>query len=481
MKLPFVLLFVAAVTAASAQPALTIYNQDFAVIRETVPLDLKPGVNEVKFADVTSQVEPDSVVLRDPAGGLKLQLIEQGYRSDAVSQGLLLSLYEGKTIDFLSTDSTGGERRIRGEIVRSGYVPGGRTEAPIIKVDGTLRLSLPGEPLFPALADDTVLKPTLSWHLESDRPSRLNAELSYVTEGLSWSAAYNFVAPESGETVDVIGRVTMLNTRGKTFENALVKLMAGDVAKLAPTGRIEAFAMMDEAKALGRGAAPVVTEKAFDEFHLYSLAHPLTLHDGETKQVEFMSASSVVAPVIYVYDGASYRTTAGNGRNYGATGNTKIWVMREFKNSGENHLGMPWPAGRLRLYRRDAADGRLEFVGEDEVDHTPRNETVRVYTGDSFDLVGERRQTSSSNGSIVSGAPWLGRQDTQSFEIKLRNRKTVPVEIRVVEHLVAGENWEIVQNSASYVKTSATTVEFRLTVDPNVEQTLTYTAHYTWR
>ena len=202
--------------------------------------------------------------------------------------------------------------------------------------------------------------------------------------------------------------------------------------------------------------------------------------DGETKQVEFMSGNSVLAPVIYVYDGGSYR---GSRRpSYGNQGNTKVWVMREFKNSEENHLGMPLPAGRLRLYRRDASDGRLEFVGEDEIDHTPKNETVRFYTGDSFDLVGERTMTNSTNGKLLSSARNDRRQQDQSFEIKVRNRKSVPVEIRVVEHLMTGVgiNWEITEKSMDYVKTNASTIEFHVTVEPDQEQVVTYTVHYAW-
>ena len=480
MKFSSIFVFLAAAAGGLAQPALTIYNQDFAVVRESLPVDLRAGVNDVRFAGATALLEPDSVVLRDPAGRVSLQILEQGYRSDAVSAGLLLSLSEGKILDFLSRDANGNERVVRGEVVRSGYLPGGGAEAPIIKVDGHLRFSLPGEPLFPALADDTILKPTLSWKLESGEPARFTAELGYVTGGFSWSASYNLVAPEKGDRLDIIGWVTVSNHSGKTFQDAAVKLMAGDVAKIQNLGankvlQLDAF----EARSAMSSPAPVVTEKAFDEFHLYSLSHPLTLHDGETKQVEFMSGTSVLAPVLYVYDGGSYR--AGRGMNYGNQGNKKVWVMREFKDSEENHLGMPLPAGRLRLYRRDDSDGRLEFVGEDSIEHTPKNETVRFYTGDSFDLLGERTQTASSNGGVLSSVSRRDRRQTvESFEIKLRNHKTEPVEIRVVEHLRAGGAWEITDQSAEFTKTDANTIEFRVTVQPEVEQAVTYTAHYTW-
>ncbi|MEI9961656.1 MAG: hypothetical protein WDM76_11145 [Limisphaerales bacterium] len=169
---------------ASAQPSLTIYNQNFAVVRDTVPLNLKSGVNDVRYTDATAQVEPDSVVLRDPTGKRSLQILEQNYRNDPVSQELLLSLFEGKTIDFQNVrtkDNTQIREIIPGKIVRSGYVPGGGMEQPIIEANGKLQFSLPGQPLFPSLGDDTVLKPTLNWLLQSDKPGKLDAEVGYVT------------------------------------------------------------------------------------------------------------------------------------------------------------------------------------------------------------------------------------------------------------------------------------------------------------
>jgi hypothetical protein len=222
---------------ATAQPALTIYNQNFAVVRDTVPLDLQSGVNTVRYAGATAQVEPDSVILRDPAGRHSLQILEQNYRNDPVSQELLLSLFEGKTIDFENLrmkDNTQTREIIPGKIVRSGYVPGGQSTQPIIEVNGKLQFSLPGEPRFPDLGDDTVLKPAFNWLLQSDKPGKFDAEVGYVTGGFDWSASYNLVSPEKGDFVDLVGWITMNNQSGKTFENAKIKLMAGDVNKIQP-------------------------------------------------------------------------------------------------------------------------------------------------------------------------------------------------------------------------------------------------------
>jgi hypothetical protein len=474
----FVLLAAVSTAVSSAQPALTVYNQNFAVVRERVPLDLKAGESAFNFNGATAQVEPDSVVLRDPAGRVQFRVLEQSYRADVMSQGLLLDLNEGKTIDFVVRDQNAKEYTVSGKIIRSGYNPAGEQAAPIIEVDGKLRFSLPGEPLFPALPGDGVLKPTLSWQLGAAQPAKFDAELAYITGGLSWQAAYNLVAPEKGDTLDVVGWVTIGNQSGKVFENASVKLMAGNVNKVEPEQfqrrMAKAAVQLDEFSVGGA----VVTEKAFDEFHLYSLARPVTLRDRETKQVEFMRATGVKAPVIYVYDGASAfgRNYGGMIRDpgYGTQSNKKVWVMREFKNSEENHLGLPLPKGRVRFYRRDDADGRVEFTGENEIEHTAKNELIRIYTGDAFDVIGERVRTDFQGNN---------RQDyaEESFEIKLRNRKAEPVEVRVVEHLYRWTNWTILSKSNDFTKKDAQTIEFSVPLKPDEERTITYRVRYDWK
>jgi hypothetical protein len=443
-----------------------------------VPLDLQSGVNSIRYAGATAQVEPDSVILRDPAGKHSLQILEQNYRNDPVSQELLLSLFEGKTIDFQNwrvKDNSQTPEIISGKVIRSGYVPGGQSVQPIIEVNGKMQFSLPGQPLFPDLGDDTILKPTLNWLLQSDKAGKFSAEVGYVTGGFDWSASYNLVSPEKGDRVDIVGWITMNNNSGKTFENAKIKLMAGDVNKIQPRERGIYLGMMSGAGG-GGGAGPAVTEKAFDEFHLYSIARQTTLHDRETKQVEFVHAENVVAPTIYVYDGADqYRFYGGlmDDAGYGQSGNKKILVQREFVNAETNHLGIALPAGKLRFYRRDN-DSQLQFVGENTIDHTPRNETVRVTTGNAFDLVGERKQTDFK-------ADRRAHTMDETFEIKLRNRKKdSPVEIRVVEHLYRWNNWQITAKSDDFKKTDAQTIEFRVPVKPDEEKTVTYTVHYSW-
>jgi hypothetical protein len=476
--------------ATDSEPALTIYNGNFFVAREHFPMELKAGVNSVSYAGVAAYLEPDSVILRDP-NGRALQILEQNYRNDPVSQELLLSFYEGKTIDFLVQHGD-KEEIVKGRIVRSGYAPtvhyingtqsDGSTQ-PLLEIDGQLRFGLPGQPLFPALAGDSILKPTLHWLVETNEPGAFDAEVSYVSAGIGWHADYNLVVSDKSDgaidVLDMIGWITMNNQSGKTFENARIKLLAGDVNKIqgqAVGGAIYAA----EAKAMTvDGMAPVVQEKSFDEFHLYTLQRPTTLRDEETKQVEFVRAPGIHAQRIYVYDGAKTAQlgyySAEQVRNepgYGTASNPKVWVMEEFKNADSNHLGIPLPKGKLRFYRRDS-DGHLEFVGENEIDHTPKDEMLRIYTGNAFDVVGERKRT---NFHVDSAQRWA----EESFEIKVRNHKKEPVNVRIVEHMYRWTNWKLIEQSQSSRKTDAQTAEFPVTVQPDGEQVVTYTVHYSW-
>jgi hypothetical protein len=484
-----------------SKPKLTIYNQNFAVVRQELPLDLKSGVNTVHVTDITMHLEPDSVILRDPTGKQPVQVLEQNYRADPASEPLLLSLFEGKTIDFL-VQRENKQEVVSGKIIRSGYVPhspmamrqyGSQyyqaqmasaqsgSEQPIIEVEGRLRFGLPGTPLFPALGNDAVLKPTLQWLLSTQLPGPLRAEFSYVTGGLSWEADYNIVAPEKGNAVDIVGWVTMDNQSGKSFNNARIKLMAGDVNKIQPGQVYNRMEGPVSAFAINGSMTPPVTERTFDEYHLYTLARSTTLEDRETKQVEFIRAANVSTAQVYVYDGLKLDPNRYNGWNwenirndfsYGTDSNPKIWVMREFNNSEANHLGMPLPKGRVRFYRRND-DGQIEFTGENVIDHTPRDEKVRVYTGNAFDLTGERRRTDyrlDTNRQSID----------ESFEIKIRNHKKEPVDIRVVEHLYRWITWDISAKSDAYRKTDSKTIEFPVTIPPDGEKAITYTAHYSW-
>ena len=494
---------VALILTASAvfgQTQLTIYNQNFAVVKERRTLELKDGENELRVTDLTAHLEPDSVVLRDLRRPDSIRILEQNYESDPLSEGLLLRKSEGKLLDFeITMPQTGEKRIVQGKILRSGYVPhtsafrrygqqyyqtqmtfaspqaGGQ---PIVEVEGKIQFGLPGKPIFDALDPKAFLKPTLLWRLWTDRAGSHETEFSYLTGGMRWEATYNAVAPEKGDAFDLIGWVTLENMSGKDFENASVKLMAGDVARARPeeeSGRLNM-----RAEVVGASQPAAVTERAFDEYHLYTLPRPTSVLDREVKQVEFVRAANVPATRLYVYDGfridARYRgwdySSIRTQAEYGTVSNPKVWVMLEFRNSAKSRLGMPLPRGLVKIYRRDV-DGRNEFVGEDRIDHTPQEETVRLYTGNAFDVVGERRQTDFK---LDTGRHWLD----ESFEIKVRNHKKEPVEVRVVEHMYRWIQWDITVKSMDFIKTDARTVEFRPRIAAGGEAVITYTAHYTW-
>lgn len=470
-------------SGSEPETAVTIYNANFAVVRQNLKLDLQPGVNQTTYSGITAQLEPDSVVLRDPSGQRQLQILEQNYRNDPLSQALLLSLFEGKTLEFRRMRD-GKPETVQGKVIRSGYVPrnaanlySNELSQPIVEAEGRIVFGLPGEPLFPSLGENTILKPSLTWALQTNAAGAFKAEISYITGGMDWEASYNVVAPEKGDVLDLTGWITMRNNCGKVFDNARIKLMAGDVSKLATNNGRRDYEM-DRMAAAKSMAEPVVREKAFDEFHLYTLERPVTLLDRETKQVEFVSAHNVKARRLYIYDGAqipNYGWSEENIRNapdYGTQMNKKVWVMQEFKNTKANGLGIALPKGRLRFYRRDN-DGQLEFTGENLIEHTPADETIRVYTGNSFDLVGERKRVDYH---VDSSRRWLD----ESFEIRLRNHKKEPVEMRVVEHMYRWSNWELSQKSDVFRKADSRTIEFTVTVPPDGEKVVTYTVHYSW-
>jgi hypothetical protein len=491
-----VLLICAAITYGETQ--LTVYNQDFAVVKEQRLLKLEKGENELRVSDITAHLEPDSVVLRDIKDANAIKILEQNYESDPLSEGLLLRKSEGKVLDFeVTIPQTNEKKIIKGKILRSGYVPhtsvfqrygyqytmaqqryaspegGGQ---PIVEVDGKIQFGLPGKPIFETLDPKAFLKPTLLWRIWAKSGGKHDTEFSYLTGGLSWEATYNAVAPEKGDVFDLIGWVTLENMSGKDFEDAAVKLMAGDVARVQPV-RYEAGLMVE-----GEVSAPqpAVSERTFEEYHLYTLARPVTLLDREIKQVEFIRAANVPAKRIYVYDGFKvderyrYHSYYGLQREpqYGTICNPKVWVMLEFKNSKESNLGMALPKGKVKVYRRDI-DGRNEFIGEDQIDHTPKDETVMLYTGNAFDIVGERRQT---NFKVNDSEDWMD----ESFEIKVRNHKKDEVEVRVTEHLYRWINWDITAKSMDFSKKDSKTIEFRKKVPADGEEVITYTVHYTW-
>ncbi|WPJ93971.1 DUF4139 domain-containing protein [Coraliomargarita algicola] len=469
------------ITSLSAHTALTVYNGNFGVVRDTIPLDLKRGITEQAYSGVTSQLEPESVILRDPRGQVALSVIEQSYRGDPIDQSRLLQMFEGKTIQFLKVVD-GREVIEAGKIIRAPSMAtitnqyGNQQQMlePIIEVDEQLMTILPGTPLFPSLGDDSILEPTLTWKLHSNADAKFDAQLSYLTDGMSWKSDYNLVLPEAGDTVTLTGWISIENNTGTSFEDASIKLIAGDVNRVVEQPqrlRKEVYSM---AMADSR-AAPQVEAKKFDEFHMYSLPLKTTLRDSETKQVEFVRAEQVATKKLYIYEGAGSARYYGGlniNQNYGLNQQADVAIYRELQNTEANGLGIALPAGKARFYRMDH-DGQLEFTGENTIDHTPKNETIRIYLGNAFDIVGERTRTDFYQ---QPGRDML----RETFEIEIRNRSDEEVQVQVVEQLYRWSNWKILKNSNPYNKRDAQSIEFPIAVGANETKTVSYTVEYNW-
>lgn len=493
----------ASTTGRAALTGLTIYNQDFAVIRTPVELNLQAGTTDVSETNVTAQVEPDSVVLRDVTGKRPIRILEQNYDGALRVQAQMLAKFEGKTIDFATPMSDGTVKLVQGKIIRAGYVPqfdlvqrygqnyfyqnqqANQQQEPLIEVEGKLRYGLPGIPQFPADAPGLTLRPTLHWLIASDRPAKITAELAYITRGLRWDATYNVVAPAEdgpeGQRLDMSGWVDVTNESGTDFNNASLQLMAGDVSKLA-NNATGGYVMGGAVGMLSVNGAPgqqQITQKSFDDYHLYDLHRTATLLDHQSKQIEFLNVAGIPAERVYVYDGFKLDGQNGqniyyqwNQENFGNGMNRKVWIMQEFKNSDANHLGMPLPKGRMRFYRRDV-DGSLQFVGENTIDHTPKDEAVKVYLGNAFDLTGERTRTDFRS-------EMQARIIIESFKIVVKNAKNTTTPVRVVEHMYRTVNWDVSKNSDPFTKTDSQTMEFNVDVPSHGQKEVTYTVTYTW-
>lgn len=463
---------IALISPLAAETGITIYNQNVAVIREDVPLKLTDGISKVTFDRATAQVRPDSVVLRDPDGKVTFSILEQGYRNDPVSESLLLHHFEGKSISFEKIYPDGKVVLIQGKVIRSGH--GVHNQSPIIQMtDNSMQFSLPGKPIFPALGDDSILRPTLSWKIGSQEAAELDAQLSYMTGGFTWESTYNVVAPEEGETVSLNGWVTLKNTSGTGFSDAKFKLVAGNVNVIHPSSAMDPSGVLASSRGRNKDFGQV-REKAFDDFHLYTLPRKLSLWDQETKQIEFLRSDAVQASKVYVYAPAINYRFYGSwnfGSMKSARFSEQVHTSWEFENTEKNGLGVPFPAGTVRFYRSDEADGNLEFVGENKITHTPKNEKISVSTGTAFDLLGERTVT---NFSASSKAKWA----RESIKITLKNRSKKEKTIIIREPLWRWNNWKIEKPSMKFTKVNSNLIEFRVTLAPDTTKDVTYTGYY---
>ena len=446
--------------------AVTVYNGNFACVREARELELQEGENALRLTDMSGQLEADSVVLREtgeePFG---VEILEQRYVNEPLSEALMLREMEGKDVRFRVSGKDGEVHEETGRLIRSGKA------GPIVEMADGVRFSLPGQPVFDGVDASAYLKPSLEWLLWSRRAGMAPVEVSYLTGGLSWEATYNLVAPEEGgDEYALSGWVSVKNDSGKDYPEAEIKLIAGDVHRASRDAR-----RMNLRYEMRQAPMASVEERSFDEFHLYTMPRRTTLKNGELKQIEFLRAEGVRGERQYVFEPLRGWWGGFGDRNPGSglNDNRKVAVRIDIQNSEENGLGVALPAGVMRLYRRDAKDGRPEFTGESVIDHTPKDEAVRLDNGYAFDLAAERKQTDFE---INDGA----RRSVERFEIKVRNHKETAVTVRVVEHLWRWANWEINEESLPHEKTASNVAEWVVEVPPDGETVLTYAVTYTW-
>lgn len=443
---------------------LTVYNQDIALVRDTRSFGLEQGVNEVRFSDVASQIDATSVHFRsltDPEG---TAVLEQNYEYDIVGSQKLLQKYVDQEIKLVTED--GSEYQ--------GTLLSGADDIILQDADGgvtVVRLDQVRQFDFPALPEGLITRPTLVWLLDAGQSGDQDVEVTYMTNGINWRADYVVQLNEDDTALDLNGWITLDNRSGATYADAKLKLVAGDVNVIRQAKAFADRGMAVEEEVMA-AAPPQVEEREFFEYHLYDVGRPVTVRDNQTKQVEFTSAADVPAEKFFVYDGAQglgFYGYAVTDPGYGTYSNPDVNIYLQIENEEETGLGIPLPAGRVRVYKADV-DGSLQFVGEDQIDHTPKDETVRLLLGNAFDIVGERRQTDFQQ---------LGRDVIEeSFEITLRNHKDQDVEVRVVEHLFRWSEWEIEQESTGHTKLDQGTIEWRLEVPADGEATLTYTVRY---
>jgi len=465
--------FVLALAAAASATEVTVYNTNLGLVKETRPFSLKSGVSELRVEDVAAQIDPTSVHFKSLTAPDAVTVLEQDFRYDLASPDTILNRYLGKEIELERVAGRDGDKKetIKGVLLSNA---GGR----VIQSGGKILINPEGSPVLPALPEGLLTKPTLVWKLNSSKGGEHQTELSYMTSGMSWSADYVLVVDKDDAKGDLTAWTTVVNNSGATYKDAKLKLVAGDVHRApVPMAGKRMYALAAARSSMAEDAANM-TEKSFFEYHLYTLTRPTTLADNSSKQVEMASASGVPIKKLYVYDGTenvqwNYFGDSGYwDPNYGLQSGKKVSVLLEFQNKKSEGLGIPLPKGRVRVYKKDD-EGSLQFAGEDAIDHTPKDEKLRIKMGEAFDVVGERKRVDYSSDLNK-------RRFEETFEIRLRNHKDADATVTVVEHLYRWTNWKIVSSSEKYVKKDAQTVEFSVPVKKDGEAVVTYTVKYSW-
>ncbi len=459
---------------------LTIYNQNLSLIREERTFTLARGVSKVTVPDIPSTIDGTSVHFVSRTDATAVKVLEQNYQFDLVSQAKLMEKYIGKQVEFIRLDeATKKEYTVTGKLLATGFPTGfgnvSYSGGMIAEINGKIEINPAGRIVLPSLPEGLILRPQLEWLISNTKEGVHKTELSYLAGQLSWSCNYVAVLDKSDAKLDLTGWVTLTNNSGTTFKNAGLKLVAGDVNLVRQ--RFEHDMMMKSTAA--EAAQPQFTPSELFEYKLYSLQRKTDLANNETKQIELTSSKNVAAKKVFIYDGLAdnWRYWAHNHSyrsqgSFGQQSNPKVGVFVTFRNDEKSGLGIALPKGKVRVYKRDT-DGKEQFIGEDEIDHTPKDEELKLYLGNAFDLVGERVQKDFK--SISSG-----RVVEETIEIKVRNHKNEPVDVQVYEHPWRWSEWEIVKTNAEWEKVDQATIKFPVTIAKDGEKVVTYTIRYSW-
>jgi hypothetical protein len=419
--------------------SLTIYNSNMGLVKDIRLIDLTSGVLELKFMDVAAMIDPTTVHVKSLIDGASLTVLEQNYEYDLLSPQKLLEKYVGQKVQLATINPETKKEEIVDAVLLS--TQGGN----IFQIGDRISIGHPGRILLRSIPENLIPQPTLVWLLENKLTKLQKMEASYLTSGINWRADYVAVLNQADTFTDITGWVTIDNKSGATYQNALLKLVAGDINRVQPEVRKDRMV----AKAATMEAAPQFKEEAFFEYHLYTLNRKTTVKDNQTKQMVLLDANQVPVKKLFIFSGSPqyyyYR--------YDQRGKQKIGVFLELENTQKNNLGMPLPKGTVRVYKEDK-DGSLQFVGEDQIDHTPKDEKFKMKVGEAFDVIGERIQTDYKQ--ISPNLYEVG------FEVSLRNHKQENVNV-LVEEPVPGD-WEMLVNTHPYEKLSAHLIRFDVPV-----------------
>jgi len=432
---------------------ITVYNQNFGLVREVRTIDLAQGRTALEFRDVSEQIEPETVAIKSLGG--QLHVLEQNYRYDLLSPQKLLEKYVGKKVKiYRYNEHTGHDDVYDAEVLSV-------ANGTVMRVNGEITYDFPGRIAFPEVPQNLISKPTLVWLLDSNGKQKV--EVTYLTRNLSWSADYVLTINDADTAGDLVGWVTLNNTTGTSYENAKLKLVAGDVQRV---NQYRYRAMDMPAAAMAGAGGGGFHEEGFFEYHLYTLERPTNLLNAEQKQVTLLEAPGIHLDKHLIFYGAAYYYRGNYGQ---VVSNQKVGVYLDIQNTEANHMGMPLPKGTVRVYKADKS-GAKQFIGEDNIDHTPRDERVRIKMGEAFDVVGDRKQMEwKSLGACVSESAW---------EISLRNHKDTETSVEVYEPV--GGDWEITQESMAHVKKDAHTFTFTPKIPARGNVKITYRVRIKW-